>query len=197
MANAEAARTLQEVTAVRAVTRRKLNASWLAFLIWGSIVLGSAPFTQLGDGAAVGIYWALASPIGLLVTWRAYHAYELRLGFFDSNEWIYGVIVGAMVVAAFVLGAAGEGGTLSAVGPLVAIGAGLVLLGLVKSLDPIVGFAGDAMIALGIVLVVAEPGEPALIAALGQAAILLAAGAFTWHRDRAVRADAAPPQTAG
>jgi len=192
MAHADAATTLRELETVRQKARGSLNASWLAFLIWGTIVLASAPFTQIGDGAAVGVYWMLATPLGLLITWRAYRSYELRIGLVDRNERLYAAIIATMVVAAFVLGAAGQGGMLSAVGPLIAIGVGLVALGVVKARDLLVAFAGDAMIVLGIVIAVADPDDPALLAALGQGAITILAGLIALERQRSSQRRSGP-----
>ncbi len=193
MTRTDAERALQEVSAARELTRGVLNASWLALLIWGVIVLASAPFTQIGDGEAVAFYWLVATPLGFLITGRAYRSFELKMGVEDRYEMVYTAIIAAMVIVAVATGVAGQGGMLSAVGPLFAIGLGFIAIASVRSFDVLVGLTGGAMIALGVVLMILEPDEPGLIAALGQGAILIASGAIAYSRRRRldIRANAA------
>ena len=132
MTRTDAERALQEVSAARELTRGVLNASWLALLIWGVIVLASAPFTQIGDGEAVAFYWLVATPLGFLITGRAYRSFELKMGVEDRYEMVYTAIIAAMVIVAVATGVAGQGGMLSAVGPLFAIGLGFIAIASVR-----------------------------------------------------------------
>jgi hypothetical protein len=178
----DAEQALQEVSAARELTRGALNASWLALLIWGVIVIVSAPFTQIGDGGAVAFYWLVATPLGFTLTHRAYRSFELKAGVEDRYENAYTAIIAAMVIAAVTTGIAGQGDMLSAVGPLFAIGLGFLAIASVRSFDALVGLAGGGMIALGIVLLILEPDEPGLIAALGQGVILIVSGVIAYSR---------------
>lgn len=171
----EAAQTLRDLEALKRSTRGLLDGAWFPLLLWGALILGSAPFTQIGDGEPSGIYWALAAPAGLAATAWFFRSRELALGLVARNGPAYVALAVALTLAAFVLGAAGDGGMLSAVGPAYALAAGLLgfaLLG--RSL--LTAVVGVAIAAVATAVLIADPAEPALLSALGQGAVAIVAG---------------------
>lgn len=174
-------RTLNEVERVRRTTRSLLDASWFTFLLWGSLVLASAPFTQIGhDGAAIGIYWTAASLVGLISTSLYYRHRELSLGLVDRNEFLYVGISIAMVIGAMLVGAL-AGGDFSAVGPSFPIAVGLIVFGAMKR-SPLILASGAALAAFAITVLIANPVQAALIAAIGEGAILIGTGLIALYR---------------
>jgi hypothetical protein len=187
MARSETVQTLHEVEAVRRSTRELLDAAWFPFLVWGVIVLGSAPFTQIGDGEpAIGIYWVAAAPAGLAISFWFFRSRELALGLVARNAPVYPAIAVAVAAGAFVLGAAGDGGMLSAVGPLYVVAAGLLGFA-VLARSPLTATAAVAIAAVATVVLLVEPTEPAFVAALGQGAVAIIAGLVALARRRPPR----------
>jgi hypothetical protein len=173
--NDEAARTLGEIQELRRATRQQLDGAWFPFILWGILLLGSAPVTQIGSGDWTGIYWAVAAPTGIATTSWFFHSRELTVGLVWRHSWAYLAIAIAMGLGAFALGAAGGGGMLSAVGPAFAVAAGLLAFA-VLARAPLTAVIGTAIAAVATVVLLADPAEPTLLAALGQGTVLAAAG---------------------
>lgn len=183
MSSEQTVATLNEVRRVRRSTRDLLDASWFPFLLWGSLALASAPFTQIGsDGEAIGAYWTAASLIGLASTALYYRRRELSLGLMDRNEALYIGVTIAMVTGAMLVGAL-AGGDFSGVGPTFPIAAGLVVFGVMKR-APLVIVSGAALATLATTVLIADSAQPALIVAIGEGAILIATGLIALSRSR-------------
>jgi hypothetical protein len=189
----EAAQTLRDLEALKRSTRELLDGAWFPLLLWGALILGSAPFTQIGDGEPSGIYWALAAPAGLAATVWFFRSRELALGLAARNGPAYVALAVALTVAAFALGAAGEGGMLSAVGPAYALAAGLLGFALLAR-SPLTAVVGAAIAAVATAVLIADPAEPTLVSALGQAAVAIVAGLVAMARRGARRVGAGSGQ---
>jgi hypothetical protein len=173
VANADAAQTLGEVERLRERTRYAVEWGWIPFLIFGAAVLISVPFA-LDDGSALGIYWLVAGPIGVLATMYAVRSLEVRTGIVERNEYAYAIVIAAMVAAAIVVGWTGEG-IGSEVGHTFPIGAGLLVIATIDR-SALVALTGVAIIALGFALLIVEPDDAKAWVALGEGLILIAAG---------------------
>ncbi len=167
-----AATMLSEVERVRGETRERLDPGWMPYLVFGVLTMLSAVFTQVGDDGSEGLYWLVAGPVGLAITWHYYRAHELRVGLVDRQEYLLAGIVGAMVLGATAIGwLAPE--PFSEAGWMFPIGVGLLAIGIAESSAPDAG-VGIAMLVAGGALTALEPAEPAMWAALLGGAILLA-----------------------
>lgn len=173
----EAERTLEEVRRARAETRyaNALDAAWVSYVLFGVLCLGAALAGGLfADGAGLGLYWAVAVPLALIILWQFYERIESERGVLSRYDEISGAILLVMVAAAFGLGFASEG-ELSAIGPLYPIALGLVAF-YVLLRDPIDLFAGIGIAAVATILFAIDPGDPVPLAMLGEGLVLLVAG---------------------
>jgi hypothetical protein len=172
MDSAQAARTLNEIEGVRTKARGLLDAAWFPLLVWGTIELASAPFTQIAGGDAVGFYWVVAGPLGFFVTFVYFRGRELDLGMVSRHKVAYIVTAVAIGVGSMALGIAGQGDMLSAVGPVFVVAAGLAAFAaLDRSL--ILAVSTVAMVLLGAGLLLVSPADATFWAAVGEGAILM------------------------
>lgn len=171
--NGTAAETLRHVDRVSRGTRRRINAAWFPLLLWGAIVLISAPITLAPD-ALVPIYWILAAPAGVWITIRFFRSRGFKRGIEPRHRRILPVIGVAIGVACFALGWAG-GDMVSAVGPMYAVAVGVLAF---ATLSRIVAFAyvASTLIVAATLIVAVDPGDPTLLAPLVEGALLLAGG---------------------
>jgi hypothetical protein len=174
---ATAASMLNEVERVRGATRENLDPGWMPYLVFGLLTMVSAAFTQIGDGGSEGLYWLVAGPVGLAITWLFYRAQELRVGVVDRREHLLAGIVAAMVLGAIAVGWL-TGEPFSEAGWMFSIGAGLLAIGVLEASAPDVG-VGIAMLVAAVAITATDPGEPAMWAALLGGAILLGGAAAT------------------
>jgi hypothetical protein len=177
---AEAKGVLGTVEGVQSSTRAALKPSWLPYLVFGALTVASAPMTQVDDGAANGIYWLVAGPIGLAITWRYYRRHEIAIGALDRNEFLYAGIVAAMVLGAIAVGWLASD-SFSEAGWALPIGAGILTFGVLER-GVIEVAAGSAVLAFAGAVIAIDPSEAVLISALGTGAILLAAGVASLPR---------------
>lgn len=170
---AGAAATLHEVDDVRQETRRLVNAAWFPLLLWGTIVLASAP-AILAGGAVIAFYWLVAAPAGLLLTARFFRRRSFEHGLASRHWRIYRGLGVAIAVVCFALGAAGSE-IVSAVGPMYAVGVGVLVFAALSRVASY-AFAAAVLIVAATLILVGDPGDPALAAALVEGGVLLAAG---------------------
>lgn len=191
MSETDASQTLQDVERIRSSARELLDVSWFPFLLWGSLVMTSAVFTQIGDGdAAIALYWMIAAPSGVVATALYYHRRESAIGLFDRREPLYIATAVAMVIGAMLAGALGEG-TFAEVGPVYPIAAGLLVFAAINR-SVLVAVTAIALAAAATILLITEPDEAALYAALSEGAIMLGAGAVALTGARAREAADGP-----
>lgn len=101
----------------------------------------SAPLCEVGRGEALGIFWLVAGPGGMLVVARFFHTRGLRLGFnVAPTPYVLAGLV--LIVGAFVIG------------PALALPAGIALFALIDRSLPL----GVIALALAIVGVAIELG---------------------------------------
>lgn len=191
----DAAETLRRVEDVRAGTRRAMDAAWFPLLLWGVIVLASAP-AVLAGGAAIALYWVLAAPIGIVATMRFFCRRGFEQGLEGRNPVLYVGLSVTIAAACFVLGWAGSD-IVAAVGPMYAVALGMLVFAASSRIAQF-ALASVALIAAATAIVAADPEDPALIAAVVEGILLLAAGLATLigarARDAGAR-DAIVPRT--
>lgn len=177
-----AATMLDEVERVRERTRERLDPGWVPYLVFGALTMLSAPFTQIGADGAEGIYWLVAAPVGLAITWLFYRRHELQIGLVDRQEYLLAGIVAAMVLGATLVGwLAPE--PFSEAGWMLPIGAGLLAIGALEWSEVDAG-VGLGMLITGVGLQAVDPAQPAAWAAVLGGAILLAGGLVLRIRGR-------------
>ena len=71
---------LRHVESVRTQTRDLLRAFWFPLVVFGLITLASAVVQWAWADPAVGLYWAVAGPLGGIAVGHFYRSRELRLG---------------------------------------------------------------------------------------------------------------------
>jgi hypothetical protein len=76
----DAANLLRHVDSVRSQTRSLLRAFWFPLVVFGAITLASAVVQLVSSGPAVGLFWAVAGPVGGVAVGRYYRSRQLRLG---------------------------------------------------------------------------------------------------------------------
>lgn len=167
--------TLAAVDGVRRNTQNLFDAAWFPLLVWGSIVLASAPFTQLAGGDAVGYFWLIAAPIGVFVTFRFFRVRQIDLGLVARHKTTYIATSLSIAAGSMGLGIAGHGNLLSAAGPVFAVVAGLAVFAAIDR-SALLAFSAVMLAAFGAVVVLAEPSRTTLWAAIGEGMILIATG---------------------
>lgn len=175
----EAQALLADADAVRAQTRAGLRNLWFPLAVYGPLLMLSAPFFSIWDGAAVAIFWLIAAPAGWLVVSRHYRDRALALGAGPPAR-PYITTGVALVAACFLLG--GIGGatgaeTLAAVGPPLAISVAYVIFAwLDRSIAP--AFLAVLLAGLAIALAAGGASNPGPILALAYGASFLVLGLF-------------------
>lgn len=72
--------TLQEVERLRRRTRTGLGAFWLPLVLFGALSLASAGVVASAGGEALGVYWAIAGPLGGIAVGVYYYLRERSIG---------------------------------------------------------------------------------------------------------------------
>jgi len=187
MAEDEAVQTLRDVEAVRERTRMAVMWGWLPFLVFGAATLGSTPFTLMDDSYAVGVYWLIIGPLALAVTFVGYRRMEMRRGVVELNESIYLLVIAVMLVGGLAIGFLADDGIASQVGPLLPVGVGLLVLGVIDG-STLLPAAGLLILGLGGALAVIAPEAADTWAAAGEGLVLIAAGLIARAQSRDVSA---------
>lgn len=181
----QTAGTLDALDLARARTRSVLDRGWFAFIVWGVVVLVSAPVQLWLADAAIGGYWMVAAIGAAIVTSRWFIRQSVADGIEPRHRTFYIVVLFAIMIGCFATGAAGDGGTLTAVGPPLILSAGLLLLAYVDR-DPAVVLCALLITAATLVIWGIEPAEMAFWSAFAEGTLLLATG--VWCRARAIAA---------
>jgi hypothetical protein len=87
MRTEELMQTLREVEGARRRTRSDLRALWFPLLLFGGLILVSAP-VSLADDPWSAIYWAMVSPVGVAVTAAFYRRRGAQAGLVGAG-WGY------------------------------------------------------------------------------------------------------------
>lgn len=142
----EAAELLGDLGDLRRSTRRSLGAPWYPLLIFGGLtVLSAALVAQVGIGA-LGAFWLLAGPCGLLAIRRHYRTRERRRGVTgDRRSWAVGIVLCCACGAAGVAGGQLGGATSGLLAPVWVAVAGYLAFGVLqRRVAPSVGVAAAA-----------------------------------------------------
>jgi hypothetical protein len=179
----QTAGTLDALDLARARTRSVLDRGWFAFVVWGVVVLVSAPVQLWFADPAIGGYWMVAAIGAAVITTRWFMAQSVADGIEPRHRTLYLVMLIAIMIGCFATGAAGGGGTLTAVGPPLVLSLGLLVLALVDR-DPAVAFSATLIAAGTIAIWAIGPTEMPFWSALFEGTVLLATG--IWCRARAI-----------
>lgn len=122
----EAVETLVELELVRVRVRGDLAGLatvWFPLVVFGVLTLLSALAAAAGGGGALGVYWIVASPLGLVLVWRHYAGRSRRLGVAAPGGRAMFALGAGLVVCTFAAGA-----LLAPTGPAYALAAGYVAM---------------------------------------------------------------------
>lgn len=177
MESEDAVRTLKEVGRVRTRTRTTLTSFWFPLVLFGSLWLLSAGVIALISGPAVGVYWAVAGPLGGLITSLYYRRRE-RLAGLEGPALPYLLTTAGIIVGCFAVGgiAGAQGADLTAmVGPSFVVGTGLLVFAWLDRSAALAAF-GIGMIVAATALIAADADPEgagiALSASFGGAAVV-------------------------
>jgi hypothetical protein len=175
----QAVEALAEVDRIRRRTQATLHTFWFPLVLWGALMLTSVPVVAVLAGPSIGVYWALAGPLGGIVTGWYYQRRERQLGV-ESRPGPYVAGMLGIMVGAF---AAGFGGgalgleMVAAVGPLVWISvAWLWFAWLERSLLLAGEAAGLAALAIGLWVAGADPQQASLVGTVAYGTVFLLTG---------------------
>jgi hypothetical protein len=181
MDRAMAADNLQTIESARSATRSMLDDGWFPLQLWGAIVLMSAPFTQIAGGDAVGWFWTPAAFVGVFFTFRYFKLRSESTGLVSRHKTAYIVTSLSLAIGSMVLGIAGDGGMLSAYGPVLVIAAGLAVFAALDR-SSLLAVSAMTMTLLGALLIAFEPARATLWSAIGEGLILILTGFAAMRR---------------
>jgi len=164
----EAAQLLESVRAARETADRRVAVNWFPRVVFGSLLLVSSYVFGIWDGAAVVLFWLIATPVALVAIKR-HRRRQLRESGAVRDLRPYLVVTGSFIVASIACGAAGGALGEQAVvdtGPTVALAA---VLAFIAARDRSAGFAWSAVAvtAIAIFVVLADIEGTARALAIG------------------------------
>jgi hypothetical protein len=124
----DSAEILAQVNRLRAQTSSFLRSFWFPLVLFGTLSIVSAPIPLLWGGPALGVFWAIAGPMGALVVGRYFRNRELATGL-EGRQAPYIATVAFIVIGSLLAGAIpGALGAerIAAVGPNLVVAAGLL-----------------------------------------------------------------------
>ncbi len=103
----EAAEALREVERLRFKARRRSRGGpeqlWLPLILFGALILATPAVEAEFGGRALGIYWAVAAPVGAVLCGWYYRQRERRVGL-ELPPMPYMLVSAGIVVGSLVLG---------------------------------------------------------------------------------------------
>jgi hypothetical protein len=181
MDRAMAADNLQAIESARSATRSMLDDGWFPLQLWGAIVLMSAPFTQIAGGDAVGWFWVPATFVGVFFTFRYFKLRSQSTGLVSRHKTAYIATSISIGLGSMVLGIAGDGGMLSAYGPVFVVAAGLAVFAALDR-SSLLAVSATTMTLLGVLLIAFEPARATLWSAIAEGLILIVTGVVAMRR---------------
>jgi hypothetical protein len=170
---------ITDVERLRRRTRTDLDATWFPLVVFGGLSIASSAVAARFGPAALGLFWAVAAPLGSLATGFYYWRRQKHVGL-EAPPAPYLLAALGIVLGAFITG--GVGGALgaqevSAFGPPLFVSAGYMIFAWLARSK---GLAGVA-IALALVTVVASvaripPNQAAWGLSLIYGAVFVATG---------------------
>lgn len=181
MDRAIAVENLETIERARSATRTMLDDGWFPLQLWGAIVLMSAPFTQIAGGDAVGFYWIPATFVGVFFTFSYFKQRSDEIGLVSRHKTAYIATSIAMGLGSMLLGIAGDGGMLSAYGPVFVIAAGLAVIAALDR-SALLAASATTLTLLGALLLALEPARATMWSAIGEGLILIVTGIAAMRR---------------
>ncbi|MGH9164231.1 MAG: hypothetical protein ACRDZW_01805 [Acidimicrobiales bacterium] len=178
---ADAAETLREIGALRRRTQLDVRSYWFPLVVFGGLTLCSAPLGLVGDGTAMGIFWAFAAPAGTVAVSRYYRQRELHVGV-SKVAWPYIATAVTMTVLAFVLPAVTTGHLQQVVSSF-AIAGGYVVFG---AIDRRIGIAalGALIAAVAAAALARGVDHPGALTAVGTGTAIVVSGLAARRAER-------------
>lgn len=131
MQQERAAELLGEVHGLRRRTRERLWSLWYSCVVFGVLSIMSAGVALTLPLPAMGVYWLVAVPVGMILIGRHQHRSGEKLGFeLGAIPRVAVIAVAVIVVGCGVTGALGGAlgeDRLSAIGPSLCVSAGYLL----------------------------------------------------------------------
>jgi hypothetical protein len=150
--------------------RGLLRQFWFTLVLFGALEIASAPLS----GAAIGVYWLAAGPLGGLACSWYYRRRERLTGFGWVHTRAYAVLGAALFVSAWLAGAFAPGAWHTA-GPIACVGAAFGGFAVLER-SPLLGTFAAGLIAAGLWLGVsglaASAAGPGTVA-VGAATVLV------------------------
>jgi len=165
------------VDQVRRRTRDAVHPGWFPMLLFGILGLVSIPFTRIGEGAGIGLFWLVAGPVGGFATARHYRNRALSLGVGMRGR-AYMAVGVVLFVTAWVAGLLTE----SAAGPMIAVALGYIGFARLDRNWPIAVVASALGVAAVLVAVV-DPAHGDVILALAFGLAFTLTGLLLRRRD--------------
>jgi len=161
----ELATTLRQVDQVRERTRAAVHPAWFPLIVFGVLGLASIPFSFIGEGAGIGLFWLVAGPSGGFATARYYRNRAISLGVGMRGR-AYMALGIALFLSAWVAGFITE----SAAGPMLAVAVGYLGFARLDRSWPVAAVAAALGVAAVVVAVVdPDHGDVVLAAVFGLA----------------------------
>jgi hypothetical protein len=152
MDTASAEHLIETLESDRRRARGLLASFWFPLILFGAAAMGSAVVIALAPGVASAVYWAVAAPVGSVITALWYRSRHLKVGL-GSNPWPYILIAVAIIVGCFAVGLLGRGNALSYSGPMLVIGVGYLGYAWLER-SPLVAVVAILQAAAGVLLYV-------------------------------------------
>ena len=173
MERSDITHTLEEIEGLRRNTRRELQSFWFPMVLFGALTLVAGPLCLIGDGDALGLYWALAGPTGGVAIGVYYVRREAALGLGRAAA-PYIIVAGGLMAGAFLLPAF-TSGDLQEVVSYFAVAAGYLGFAWIEREARIAGIAA-VIAAVPLVMLAIAPGAACVVTAAVTGSIVLASG---------------------
>ncbi len=175
------AATLKEVDEVRRRTRATVHPAWFPMLLFGLFGLASAPFCAIDDGAGQGWFWAVAGPLGGVLTARHYHRRGMSTGACVRGG-PYWAVAAAIIAGAWLAGTSGSPRVESA-GPMIVVAVGYLIFARLERSVP-VAVCAVVLAAAAAAVGLAGIGDRCVILSLTFATVFVATGILLRRNER-------------
>lgn len=173
--------TLKQVEDVRRQTRAAVHPAWFPLVLFGTFSLASAPFCAIGDGHGVGLFWAVAGPVGGILTARHYRNRALATGA-GMRGGPYWAVAAGIFVAAFLAGSSSSSRVQSA-GPMVAVALGYLAFARLERSRAIAAVSG-LLAAVALAVGIADVGHSCVVLSLTFGVVFTGTGLALRRGDR-------------
>lgn len=155
MEQQQALELLHEVHALRRRTRESLWGLWFSCVVFGALSVASSEVALTLPGPAMGAYWLVAVPLGMILVGRHRRLSAVRFGFEPGSipraamAAVAVIVVGSAVTGA--LGGALGAARLAAAGPPLCVSAGYLIFARMFR-NPVIGFLAAILGLLAVML---------------------------------------------